>query len=184
MLWLGVDVGGTFTDLVLFDMAAGTLRVLKTPSTPRNQAEGILIGLDRLGIPAANLKRIVHGTTVATNTALEGNGARLAVLVTAGHRDVLVVGRGNRMAMYNIKARPLRPLGAALATASRSASDCASMARCCEPLDEAEVEAVAERLGRRGHRGGGGLLPARLRQPGARAARAAALVAKSYRTQR
>ena len=54
MLWLGVDVGGTFTDLVLFDMAAGTLRVLKTPSTPRNQAEGILIGLGRLGIPAAN----------------------------------------------------------------------------------------------------------------------------------
>ena len=116
MLWLGVDVGGTFTDLVLFDMAAGTLRVLKTPSTPRNQAEGILIGLDRLGIPAANLERIVHGTTVATNTALEGNGARLAVLVTAGHRDVLVVGRGNRLAMYNIKAQSVAPLGAALAT--------------------------------------------------------------------
>jgi N-methylhydantoinase A len=145
MLWLGVDVGGTFTDLVLFDVAAGTLQVLKTPSTPSNQAEGILIGLDRLGIPAANLKRIVHGTTVATNTALEGNGARLAVLVTAGHRDVLVVGRGNRTAMYNIKARPLRPLvprSQLIEVGERVRVD-GSVLRA---LDEAEVKAAAERL--------------------------------------
>jgi N-methylhydantoinase A len=145
MLWLGVDVGGTFTDLVLFDVAAGTLRILKTPSTPGNQAEGILIGLDRLGVPAANLKRIVHGTTVATNTALEGNGARLAVLVTAGHRDVLVVGRGNRTAMYNIKARPLRPLvprSQLIEIGERLRVD-GSILRA---LDDSEVMAVAERL--------------------------------------
>jgi N-methylhydantoinase A len=145
MLWLGVDVGGTFTDLVLFDVAAGTLRVLKTPSTPRNQAEGILIGLDRFGIAAASLKRIVHGTTVATNTALEGNGARLAVLVTAGHRDVLVVGRGNRMAMYNIKAPPARPLvprSQLIEIRERLRVD-GSILRA---LDEAEVQAAAERL--------------------------------------
>ena len=49
MLWLGVDVGGTFTDLVLFDVAAGKLQVLKTPSTPSNQSEGILAGIARLG---------------------------------------------------------------------------------------------------------------------------------------
>src|SRR5215831_19421953 len=97
MLWLGVDVGGSFTDLVLFDPATGRLNVLKTPSTPNNQAEGVLA-------------RMVHGTTVATNTALVRDGARLAVLTTAGHRDVLVVGRGNRTAMYNIKARPAQPL--------------------------------------------------------------------------
>src|SRR5262245_43744568 len=145
MLWLGVDVGGTFTDLVLFDVAAGTLRVLKTPSTPGNQAEGILIGLDRLGIPAANLKRIAHGTTVATNTALEGNGARLAVLVTAGHRDVLVVGRGNRMAMYDIKAPPPRPLLARthiIEVRERLRADGSVLT----PLDEAQVEEIADRL--------------------------------------
>jgi N-methylhydantoinase A len=85
MLWLGVDVGGTFTDLVLFDLAAGKLHVLKTPSTSRNQAEGILAGISRLGVDATKLERMVHGTTVATNTALERDGARLAVLVTAGH---------------------------------------------------------------------------------------------------
>ena len=58
----------------------------------------------------SKLERMVHGTTVATNTALERDGARMAVLVTAGHKDVLVVGRGNRMNVYNIKAPPMRPL--------------------------------------------------------------------------
>ena len=110
MNWLGVDVGGTFTDLVLLDKANGSLQVLKTPSTPNDQSEGILVGIGRLGLKPNALERIVHGTTVATNTALEGDGARLAVLTTDGHRDVLVVGRGNRMAIYNIKAPPNRPL--------------------------------------------------------------------------
>jgi N-methylhydantoinase A len=145
MLWLGVDVGGTFTDLVLFDRAAGTLQVLKTPSFPSNQADGILTGLARLEIPAASLNRIVHGTTVATNTALEGNGARVAVLVTAGHRDVLVVGRGNRMAMYNIKARPLRPLvprAQIIEVGERLLAD----GSVHKALDEAEVVRVADRL--------------------------------------
>jgi N-methylhydantoinase A len=149
MLWLGVDVGGTFTDLVLFDGAAGTLRVLKTPSSPDNQAEAILIGLDQLQIPAASLERVVHGTTVATNTALEGNGARLAVLVTAGHRDVLVVGRGNRMAIYNIKARPQRPLlprSHIIEIGERLRVDGSVL----KALDEAEVMRVAERLAAEG----------------------------------
>ncbi|CAN5897804.1 hydantoinase/oxoprolinase family protein [soil metagenome] len=110
MNWLGVDVGGTFTDLVFLDRASGRLQVLKTPSTPNDQSEGILVGIDRLALEPQALERIVHGTTVATNTALEGDGARLAVLTTEGHRDVLVVGRGNRMAIYNIKAPPNRPL--------------------------------------------------------------------------
>jgi N-methylhydantoinase A len=82
MLWLGVDVGGTFTDLVLFDAASGALSVGKTPSTPRDQSEGILAGIAQLGAEPSALERIVHGTTVATNTALERDGARLAVLVT------------------------------------------------------------------------------------------------------
>ena len=145
MLWLGVDVGGSFTDLVLFDTAAGTLEVLKTPSTPGNQADGVLAGMRQLGVEAKELTRMAHGTTVATNTALERDGARLAIVTTAGHKDVLVVGRGNRTAMYNIKARAPRPLVA--------------RSRCFEvnerlrvdgtvlrPLDEAEVEALAARL--------------------------------------
>jgi N-methylhydantoinase A len=149
MLWLGVDVGGTFTDLVLFDRVTGKLQILKTPSTPRNQAEGVLAGLERLGVDPSRLERVVHGTTVATNTALERDGARLAVLVTRGHRDVLVVGRGNRTAVYNIKAPPLRPLV--------SRSQCIEVRErlrvdgsVLTPLDEAQVESIAVRLATEG----------------------------------
>jgi N-methylhydantoinase A len=145
MLWLGVDVGGTFTDLVLFDPASGALQVLKTPSTPRNQSEGILAGIGGLGTPPERLERIVHGSTVATNTALERDGARMAVVVTAGHKDVLVVGRGNRMAMYNIKAPPLRPLvprSQCFEVRERMRVDGSVVT----PLDEAEVDRIAERL--------------------------------------
>ena len=145
MLWLGVDVGGTFTDLVLFDVTAGTLKVSKTPSTPHNQADGILTGIARLGVESGKLARVVHGTTVATNTALEGDGARLAVLLTAGHKDVLVVGRGNRMAMYNIKARPLRPLvprSQCIEVRERLRVDGSVLTA----LDEAQVRTIAERL--------------------------------------
>ena len=105
MYWVGVDVGGTFTDVVLYDDSSGELRVLKTPSTPSDQSDGILKGVGMLGIDAAKIVRFGHGSTVATNTALERNGARLAVIVTEGHRDILIVGRGNREALYNIKAR-------------------------------------------------------------------------------
>src|SRR6266404_2523116 len=96
MLWLGIDVGGTFTDLVLFDLAARELKVLKTPSTPKNQADGILAGIDRLGLTPERLERVVHGTTVATNTALERErgareGARRRVGAAPARR-----GRGRR----------------------------------------------------------------------------------------
>jgi N-methylhydantoinase A len=145
MSWLGVDVGGTFTDLVFLDRASGRLQVLKTPSTPDDQSEGILVGIGRLSLEPGALDRIVHGTTVATNTALEGDGARLAVLATEGHRDVLVVGRGNRMAMYNIKARPNRPLvprSRCYEVRERLRADGAQSV----PLDEEAVAAIGRQL--------------------------------------
>ena len=145
MAWLGVDVGGTFTDLVLFDRDAGQLKVLKTPSTTQNQSEGILAGIDKLGIEPAKIDRMVHGTTVATNTALERDGAKMAVVVTAGHKDVLVVGRGNRMLIYNIKAPPNRPLVArsrCIEVRERMRVDGTVLV----PLDEAEVDAIGERF--------------------------------------
>jgi N-methylhydantoinase A len=149
MLWLGVDVGGTFTDLVLFDPASGTLRVGKTPSTPRDQSEGILAGIAQLGVEAKELHRIVHGTTVATNTALERDGAQIAVLITTGHKDVLVVGRGNRTAMYNIKAPPPRllvPRSRCIEVTERLRADGSVVT----PLDEEQVNDIAEHLGAEG----------------------------------
>jgi N-methylhydantoinase A len=145
MLWLGVDVGGTFTDLVLFDPAAGTLRLLKTPTTPSNQSAGVLTGIAGLGVEPKDLARMVHGSTVATNTALERTGARLAVLVTSGHRDVLVVGRGNRTIMYDIKAPPPRPLVARseiIEVRERLLRD-GSVLR---PLDDGQVAQIADGL--------------------------------------
>ena len=145
MTCLGVDVGGTFTDLVFLDRAKGQLRVLKTTSTVPDQSEGILAGIERLSLVSQDLDQVVHGTTVATNTVLEGDGARLAALVTKGHRDVLVVGRGNRMAIYNIKAPPIRPLvprARCLEVSERMSADGSVLV----PLDENEVAEIGRRL--------------------------------------
>ncbi|MEJ0070729.1 MAG: hydantoinase/oxoprolinase family protein [Pseudomonadota bacterium] len=110
MLWLGVDVGGTFTDLVLYDQATGSIRVDKVPSTPHDPSIGILAGIARLGVDLPSVAKLAHGTTVATNTILERKGASCAVLTTRGFRDVLEVGRGNRLVLYNVKAVRPPPL--------------------------------------------------------------------------
>src|SRR5271168_4214041 len=86
---IGVDVGGTFTDVVAVDEASGAISVFKTPSTPANQAEGILAGIASLHEDFTSIGRIVHGTTVATNAILEGNGAKVALITTGGFRDTL-----------------------------------------------------------------------------------------------
>ena len=110
MLWLGIDVGGTFTDLVIYDPSARRIVLGKVPSTPDDQSRGILEGIESIGVDPAQLVRVGHGSTVATNTALERNGAEIAALVTEGHRDILITGRGNRSLMYNIKATAPEPI--------------------------------------------------------------------------
>jgi len=94
---LGIDVGGTFTDLLLFDEQAGDVRLLKTPSTPDDQSVGILRGIQSLvadgGVPAAEIKALLHGTTVPTNTVLEQRGARIGLLVTQDFEQVLHLAR-------------------------------------------------------------------------------------------
>ena len=91
---VGVDVGGTFTDLVLVDEATGDVRVAKVPTTPANQATGVLAALAGAAAGPAELKVIVHGTTTATNALLERKGARTGLITTRGFRDVLELGRG------------------------------------------------------------------------------------------
>lgn len=110
MPWLGIDVGGTFTDLVLYDDESGRLALAKTPSTPQDHSEGMLAGITWLGIPLEAVAKLAHGTTIATNTVLERTGAPTAMIATRGFRDILEVGRGNRerIGLYDIKAtRPL-----------------------------------------------------------------------------
>ena len=95
MLVVGIDVGGTFTDLVVFDSVTGHLAVTKTSSTP-NQADGVLEAMTRLGIATSQLDRMVHGTTVATNAIVQRRGVDVALVTTRGFRDVLEVGQTRR----------------------------------------------------------------------------------------
>ena len=94
---LGVDVGGTFTDLLLFDDESGAFWRYKTPSTPHDSAQGILTGVDAVcasaGVTPANIEVVLHGTTVATNAVLEGKGARVGLIVTQGYRQVMQIAR-------------------------------------------------------------------------------------------
>jgi len=117
MLAIGIDVGGTFTDLVAID-AVGRTVFAKSPSTPSDQSVGVMAGLDelarRLGLSTAEMlartERLVHGTTVATNALLERKGARVALLTTAGHRDILEMREGLKPDRYNLRTPPPEPL--------------------------------------------------------------------------
>ena len=94
---LGIDVGGTFTDLLLFDERSGAIRLLKTPSTPADQSVGIFDGIQQLieetGIAASEVAALLHGTTVSTNIVLEEKGAKVGLLVTEGFEQVLHLAR-------------------------------------------------------------------------------------------
>ncbi len=94
---LGVDVGGTFTDLLLFDTETGAFWRHKTPSTPHDSSEGILAGVNAItanaGIAADKIAYFLHGTTVATNAVLEGKGARVGLVTTQGYRDIMQIAR-------------------------------------------------------------------------------------------
>jgi N-methylhydantoinase A len=96
MFIVGIDVGGTFTDLTAVDESTGRVVVTKVPSQPRAEAAAVLAGLQALGIAARDVRRLVHGTTVGTNAVLERRGARVAVVTTAGFRDLIEIGRTKR----------------------------------------------------------------------------------------
>ncbi|HXJ80770.1 MAG TPA: hydantoinase/oxoprolinase family protein [Candidatus Methylomirabilis sp.] len=108
---IGVDVGGTFTDLVLLDEATGAVRTAKVPSTPRNQADGVLRSLSDASVAPSDIKVLVHGTTAATNALIERKGARTGLITTRGFRDVLELGRRTRPTAYGLKGsfEPLIP---------------------------------------------------------------------------
>ena len=94
---LGVDVGGTFTDLVA--LVEGKLVTAKVPTTPRNQARGVVAALETVRPAVGEVVSFAHGSTVATNALLERRGARTALVTTEGFRDVIEIGRQNRPAL-------------------------------------------------------------------------------------
>ena len=117
MFRIGVDVGGTYTDLVATDESGRTV-FAKSPSTPADQSLGVMAGLDelarRLNVSRAEMlaatDRLVHGTTVATNALLERKGAKVALLTTEGHRDVIEMREGLKPDRYDLRSPPPEPL--------------------------------------------------------------------------
>jgi N-methylhydantoinase A len=112
-LHAGIDVGGTFTDIVVFDTERRDLRFLKVPSTKPPEI-GVLNGLNAieslLSLPIKKITRLIHGSTVATNALLEGRWAKTALITTEGFRDVLEIGRQNRPLLYDFKVERPTPL--------------------------------------------------------------------------
>lgn len=143
---IGIDIGGTFTDIALVD-ETGTVEIRKVASTPDDYSRGIAIGLkamtEELKIDPKNVTGIVHATTVATNTILEFKGAKTGLITTAGFRDVLELRRLRIPVLYDLqyqKPPPLAPRSLRLEVRERMAPD-GSVRR---PLEEADVKAAAE----------------------------------------
>jgi 5-oxoprolinase (ATP-hydrolysing) len=109
---IGIDIGGTFTDFVIYQPATGELHTFKLLSTPDNPARAVLEGLRRYSLldPDQGKLNIIHGSTVATNALLERKGARTALVSTRGFRDVLQIGRQNRPSLYDLFADPPQTL--------------------------------------------------------------------------
>ena len=108
---VGIDVGGTFTDLFYSSDGVRVDRVLKVPSTPDEPSRGLIDALKVAEIEPSTLDVILHGTTIATNAVIERKGARCALVTTEGFRDVLELGRRDRQHMYGMTGvqQPLIP---------------------------------------------------------------------------
>src|SRR5437868_7410517 len=140
-VWMGVDVGGTYTDLVAID-AAGKIEARKVLSTPADQSEGVLDSLRALARP--DVDRFVHGTTVATNMLLERKGSRVALCVTEGFTDVLYLRRQNRASLYNLAAAYPPPLASSETTVA--VPERIEPQAVTNPLSSEAARAIAERV--------------------------------------
>lgn len=145
---VGVDVGGTFTDILYFDRGRGRVRVAKTPTTPDNQAGGVIAALEAVEADLPSVGLIVHGTTTTTNAILERKLEPTGMITTRGFRDVIEVGRRTRPHPYGMTGvfRPVIPRDLRLEVTERSDADGNVVA----PLDEDEVRAAVAALKAKG----------------------------------
>lgn len=142
----GIDVGGTFTDLLLYEESeqGARVRLAKIPTTVANQAEGVISAIRATGVPAASLDLVIHGTTATTNAILERKVAKVGLITTTGFRDVLEVGRRTRPRPYGMTGtfEPLIPRELRLEVPERMLAD----GTVHTPLDRAAVEAAVAQL--------------------------------------
>jgi N-methylhydantoinase A len=143
---LGVDVGGTFTDLLLFDTSSSAFWRHKTPSTPHDSSEGILNGVtaicDKAGITPGDVEFFLHGTTVATNAVLEGKGSRVGLVTTEGYRHVMQIARSfvpGGLAGWIVwpKPQPLAALEDTVTIKGRMSAEGSEI----RPIDDADIRA-------------------------------------------
>lgn len=149
-LLVALDIGGTFTDLVAFDFARGTIRHAKSSTTPYDLSVGIRRTLEKSGLAISDIGIFVHGSTIAINTAIERSGAKTALLVTEGMRDVYQIGRGNRPESYNLFfERPLPYV------ARRDTFELAERLRASgevmKPFDKDQAASIVQLLDKRGY---------------------------------
>jgi N-methylhydantoinase A len=147
---IGIDTGGTFTDLIRFDAESGEVQALKVPSTPAKPLQAFIHAIRESGVDTRAIDGLVHGTTVATNTLIERTGARVAFVTTAGFEDMPYIQRVNRRELYNLDWDKPRPL-------LRSRRDCFGLAErinakrvVVKPLDADEVTELCNTLRQRG----------------------------------
>jgi N-methylhydantoinase A len=142
---IAVDVGGTFTDVIVLDEATNTLRLEKVETTPHDPARGVLQGFRKAQARLNEIDYFVHGTTLGLNALLTRTGARVAIVTTKGFRDVYELGRTARDPMYDLKYRKpktLVPRSLAFEVTER----CDFQGNVVTPLDHAEATALARQL--------------------------------------
>jgi len=141
---VGVDVGGTFTDLVLFDTETESVKIAKVPSTPENQAFGVMQALESAGATMETLNTVIHGTTITTNALLERKISRVGLITTQGFRDVLELGRRTRPKPYGMTGSFECIIPRELRLEVRERVDCDG--EIVEVLNEEDVRKAVEKL--------------------------------------
>ena len=148
---LGVDVGGTFTDLLLFNETSGEFWRNKTPSTPSDSSVGVLTGVEEIcasaGVPLSDVELFLHGTTVATNAVLEGKGARVGLIVTEGYRQIMQIARSfvpGGLAGWIVwpKPQPMAALEDTFEIKGRMSAQGAEL----RPIDDEDIRAQLHKL--------------------------------------
>ena len=152
---VGIDTGGTFTDLVAYDLETGALSTSKTASVPHQPGQALLDAVQAADIAMSDIAGLVHGTTVGTNALIERTGARVLLLVTAGHEDIPYIQRINRKTLYDLRWQKPKPLLTSrrdsVGVRERVGSegqvirplDVEALVQTCRELRERPVEAVA-----------------------------------------
>ncbi|MEP7033594.1 MAG: hydantoinase/oxoprolinase family protein [Actinomycetota bacterium] len=151
---MAIDIGGTFTDLVVLDPEAGALTLAKADTTPARLDDGVMKAFDESGVDPASVELLIHGTTVVINAITERRGVPTALVTTRGFRDVLLIGRANRPDLYNLayrKPEPFVPRRRCFEVTGRMSHrgdvltplESSELAGLAERIRHAEVEAVA-----------------------------------------